>query len=52
MSNEHESIQDLAQTTDATTDDLALLHARLAGAAQSEGILDIAYRVVDGPVGP
>jgi methylated-DNA-[protein]-cysteine S-methyltransferase len=52
MSNEHELIQDLAQTTDATTDDLALLHARLAGAAQSEGILDIAYRVVDGPVGP
>ncbi len=52
MSNEHELIHDLAQTTDAIGDDLALLHARLAAAAQSEGTLDIAYRVVDGPVGP
>jgi methylated-DNA-[protein]-cysteine S-methyltransferase len=28
------------------------LHARLAAAAGAEGILDIAYRVVDAPVGP
>lgn len=51
MNNEHELTQDLAQATDATADDLDALHARLASAAQSVGILDIAYRVVDGPVG-
>lgn len=51
MNNEHELTQDLAQATDATADDLDALHARLASTAQSEGILDIAYRVVDGPVG-
>jgi methylated-DNA-[protein]-cysteine S-methyltransferase len=51
MNNEHELTHDLAQATDATADDLDALHARLASAAQSEGILDIAYRVVDGPVG-
>lgn len=31
---------------------LAALHTRLAGAAQSEGLLDIAYTVIDSPVGP
>lgn len=51
MNDEHELTQDLAQATDATAEDLDALHARLASAAQSEGILDIAYRVVDGPVG-
>lgn len=51
MNDDHELTQDLAQATDATADDLDALHARLASAAQSEGILDIAYRVVDGPVG-
>lgn len=51
MSNEHELARELAQITDATADDLGALHARLATAAQAEGILDIAYRVVDSPVG-
>jgi methylated-DNA-[protein]-cysteine S-methyltransferase len=32
-------------------DQLARLHARLAAAAESEGLLDIAYRTVDSPVG-
>jgi methylated-DNA-[protein]-cysteine S-methyltransferase len=36
----------------ATTEHLAALRARLAAAADAEGILDIAYRVVDAPVGP
>ncbi|BBY41569.1 methylated-DNA--protein-cysteine methyltransferase [Mycobacterium mantenii] len=51
MSNEHETAVDLARITDATADDLDALHARLAAGAQRDGILDIAYRVVDSPVG-
>lgn len=51
MSNEHELIRELTQSTDATADDLGALHARLAAAAQAEGLLDIAYRIVDSPVG-
>ncbi len=31
---------------------LSRLHARLAAAAQQDGLLDVAYRVVDSPVGP
>jgi methylated-DNA-[protein]-cysteine S-methyltransferase len=51
MSNEHDMARELAQSTDATAADLDALHARLATAAQHEGILDIAYRLVDSPVG-
>lgn len=51
MINEHELNRDLAQITDATADDLGALHARLATAAQAQRLLDIAYRVVDSPVG-
>lgn len=51
MSNEHELTRELAQITDATADDLGALHARLATAAHAEGLLDIAYRIVDSPVG-
>ncbi|OBB98524.1 methylated-DNA--[protein]-cysteine S-methyltransferase [Mycobacterium sp. 852002-40037_SCH5390672] len=50
MSNE-ELIRNLAQITDATADDLGELHTQFAAAAHREGILDIAYRVVDSPVG-
>jgi methylated-DNA-[protein]-cysteine S-methyltransferase len=32
--------------------DLLRLHTRLAAAAQRDGILDVAYRTVDSPVGP
>ena len=37
----------------STTDDAALqaLHARLAAAADAEGILDVVYRTIDSPVG-
>jgi methylated-DNA-[protein]-cysteine S-methyltransferase len=45
-------IRDLARSTDAPPDRLAELHARLASAAERDGILDIAYRIVDSPVGP
>lgn len=34
------------------TDDLTRLHARLAARAADEGVLDVAYRTVDSPVGP
>lgn len=47
-----ELIGDLARMTDPTADQLTALHARLAVAAQGEGILDVAYRVLDSPVGP
>jgi methylated-DNA-[protein]-cysteine S-methyltransferase len=38
----------------STADDDALraLHARLTTAAEAEGILDVAYRTMDSPVGP
>jgi methylated-DNA-[protein]-cysteine S-methyltransferase len=35
-----------------TEADLRRLHANLAAAAQHHGILDVAYRTVDSPVGP
>ncbi|OBI43064.1 cysteine methyltransferase [Mycobacterium colombiense] len=43
--------RELGRITDATADDLGALRARLATAAQAEGLLDIAYRIVDSPVG-
>lgn len=38
--------------TPGTQADLRRLHANLAAAAQHHGILDVAYRTVDSPVGP
>ncbi|MGV9747015.1 methylated-DNA--[protein]-cysteine S-methyltransferase [Rhodococcus zopfii] len=37
---------------EASTTDLAWLHTRLVVDAQAAGLLDLAYRVVDSPVGP
>jgi methylated-DNA-[protein]-cysteine S-methyltransferase len=42
----------LAQTYPDTPDELRRLRERLADAAQAEGVLDVAYRTVDSPVGP
>ena len=42
----------LAQAYPDTPDDLRRLRERLATAAQADGILDLAYRTVDSPVGP
>ena len=39
-------------TTPAEPDALARLHRRLEQAAEQEGLLDVAYRTVDSPVGP
>ncbi len=42
----------LAQAFPDDPDQLGRLHARLAAAAQQDGVLDVAYRVIDSPVGP
>jgi methylated-DNA-[protein]-cysteine S-methyltransferase len=49
--NSNDLLRDLARSTDATPGQLAGLRARLAAAAERDGILDVAYRVVDSPVG-
>ena len=51
MSDNHEPelIAGLPAVTDA---DLAALHDRLVGDAGAAGVLDVAYRTVDTPVGP
>jgi methylated-DNA-[protein]-cysteine S-methyltransferase len=51
MNSTDELPRDLARAHDATPDHLRALRARLAVAAADEGILDIAYRTVDSPVG-
>ena len=40
------------ETITINPDRMADLHDRLAAAAQRDGVLDVAYRVVDSPVGP
>jgi methylated-DNA-[protein]-cysteine S-methyltransferase len=43
---------DLGRAFPDTPDDLFRLRNRLAAAAQQNGLLDVAYRVIDSPVGP
>jgi methylated-DNA-[protein]-cysteine S-methyltransferase len=50
--NNHALIRDLARITDPTHELLTDLRRRLAAEAQRDGVLDIAYRMVDSPVGP
>ena len=66
-SNEHPAMASLATTHDSVTDDeiarlhvalgsvtddeIARLHAVLVDRAEIEGLLDVAYRIVDSPVG-
>jgi methylated-DNA-[protein]-cysteine S-methyltransferase len=42
----------LAQAFPDHPDQLSQLRSRLAAAAQQDGVLDVAYRVIDSPVGP
>jgi methylated-DNA-[protein]-cysteine S-methyltransferase len=49
--NADDLTSDLARAFPGTPGHLDRLHARLAAAAQQEGILDVAYRTVDSPVG-
>lgn len=51
MNTDHDLIHDLAQMADGI-DHMATLRIRLAVAADRDGILDVAYRIVDSPVGP
>jgi methylated-DNA-[protein]-cysteine S-methyltransferase len=44
--------RDLARAFPADPGDLRRLHGRLVAAADRDGILDVAYRTVDTPVGP
>lgn len=51
MNTTHDLPGYLAQAYEAAPEHLRALQARLAAAAQAEGILDVAYRTVDSPVG-
>lgn len=51
MSNSDHVTSDLAHSTSPGPTKLAELHSRLAAAAQHDGLLDIAYRTLDTPVG-
>lgn len=52
MNTPDDLTRDLARAYPDTPDHLRQLHDRLAATAQSEGMLDVAYRTVDSPVGP
>ncbi|BBX82826.1 methylated-DNA--protein-cysteine methyltransferase [Mycolicibacterium aubagnense] len=52
MINGENIVSDLARTTDLGPHRMAELHNRLAAAAGRDGVLDVAYRTVDSPVGP
>ncbi|GAA2425961.1 methylated-DNA--[protein]-cysteine S-methyltransferase [Mycolicibacterium llatzerense] len=52
MNNGRTIAGDLARSTEPGPDRLADLHSRLAAAAARDGVLDVAYRTVDSPVGP
>jgi len=52
MINDDIIAADLARITEPGPDKLADLHRRLAAAAERDGVLDVAYRTVDSPVGP
>lgn len=50
--NDDGIVGDLIRITQPGSGKLAELHGRLTVAAQRDGLLDIAYRTVDSPVGP
>ncbi|PZS26997.1 MAG: cysteine methyltransferase [Pseudonocardiales bacterium] len=51
MSTDDEMTGELMNALNGRPDHLHRLHDRLAAAAQAEGILDVAYRTVDTPLG-
>src|ERR1700730_8011796 len=51
MNTEDQVGRDLASAFPESDEQLRLLHERLAAEAQAEGILDVAYRTLDSPVG-
>lgn len=52
MSTDTQLIAGLAEVFDAPEHEIDDLRARLAERADREGVLDIAYRTVDSPIGP
>lgn len=52
MNSNEDVIGGLARITNPSADKLGELHSRLAAAAQRDGLLDIAYHIIDSPVGP
>jgi len=52
MNTNDDLIRDLTTVTDATPEHVRALRERLIAAAGRDGILDVAYRVIDTPVGP
>src|SRR6476469_8650586 len=51
MKTETELAATLVRSLDGNTDDLRRLHERLAAGAEIDGILDVAYRTLDTPIG-
>jgi methylated-DNA-[protein]-cysteine S-methyltransferase len=51
MTTDDDLRHDLRQAHPADGEQLATLHARLADAAEADGLLDLAYRTLDTPVG-
>ena len=51
MNTEADLTAALVRSLDDNPDDLRRLHNRLATAANAEGVLDVAYRTIDTPVG-
>jgi methylated-DNA-[protein]-cysteine S-methyltransferase len=44
-------VTELARSTATDADHMNALHARLSAAAERDGVLDVAYRTIDSPVG-
>ena len=51
MNTDDDGANELTEAFPAPATDLRLLHARLAAAAAGDGILDVAYRTIDTPIG-
>ena len=51
MNTDDDLVRDLELAYVDDADDLRALHTRLVEAAQHDGVLDIAYRTIDSPVG-
>ncbi len=49
---DRELIRSLTRSVNPSADHLAALQTRLTADAQRDGVLDIAYRILDSPVGP
>jgi methylated-DNA-[protein]-cysteine S-methyltransferase len=51
MTDHHDLIRDLARICDGAPEQLRGLRERLVASAERDGILDVAYRTIDSPVG-